>query len=97
MIMSWIWTGILLISIFSSLLTGSGSTLASATLQGAQAGISLAISIAGALCLWTGVGKLMERCGITGFLSGCLRPLLHLLFPESRSDTALAGDLSANI
>ena len=97
MIMSWIWTGILLISIFSSLLTGSGSALASAILQGAQAGISLAISIAGALCLWTGVGKLMERCGITGFLSGCLRPLLHLLFPESRSDPALAGDLSANI
>ena len=97
MVMSWIWTGILVISIFCSLLTGNGSNLASATLLGAQAGVSLAISISGAICLWTGVGKLMASSGVTGFLSKCLRPLLYRLFPESRTDTALAEDLSANI
>ena len=97
MVMSWIWTGILIISIFCSLLTGSGSNLASATLQGAQAGIQLAISIAGAICLWTGIGKLMSSCGLTGFLAKLLKPLLYLLFPESRTDSALAEDLSANI
>ena len=97
MVMSWIWTGILIISIFCSLLTGSGGNLASATLQGAQAGIQLAISIAGAICLWTGVGKLMASSGVTGFLARMLTPLLHLLFPESRTDSHLAEDLSANI
>ena len=34
--MSWIWTGILIISIFCSFLTGSGGKLAPAALQGAQ-------------------------------------------------------------
>ena len=97
MVMSWIWTGILVVSIFCSLLTGNGNALASATLQGAQAGVNLAISIAGAICLWTGVGKLMAQSGVTGFLARCLRPLLHLLFPESRTDAALSADLSANI
>lgn len=97
MVMSWIWTGILIISIFCSFLTGSSSKLAPAALQGAQAGINLCISIAGALCLWTGVGKLMERSGVTRFLSRLLCPVLHVLFPETKTDAALASDLSANI
>lgn len=97
MIMSWIWTGILAVSIFSAAVTGSGSALASATLKGAQAGITVAISMAGAICLWTGVGKLMEQAGITLFLSRLLRPFLHRLFPATQTDPVLAGNLSANI
>lgn len=97
MVMSWIWTGIGGISILCALLRGSGGALAGAALQGAQAGITLAISMAGAICLWSGVGKLMEATGITDRLSGLLRPVLHRVFPSSRQDIALARDLSANI
>lgn len=97
MVMGWIWTGMTLISIFCALLTGSGSALAGAALQGAQAGVTLALSMTGAVCLWSGVGRLMEAAGITGVLSRLLSPLLHRVFPGSRTDAALAGDLSANI
>lgn len=97
MVMSWIWTGIAAISILCSFLTKTGSQLAAATVQGAQAGVQLAISMAGAICLWSGVGKLMERTGITDMLSRLMRPLLHRLFPSSKQDPALARDLSANI
>ena len=97
MVMSWIWTGILCISLIFSLINGRGSELAGAIMSGSQAGITLAISMAGAICLWTGVGKLMEHSGITQFLAKCLRPLLHRVFPDSKTDKALAGSLSANI
>ena len=97
MIMSWIWTGILFVSIFSALLTGSGGALAGAALEGAQAGVTLAVSMAGAVCLWSGVGKLMEHIGITNALSRFLAPILHRIFPSTRDDLLLAGDLSANI
>lgn len=97
MVMSWIWTGIGGISILCALLRGSPGALAGAALQGAQAGITLAISMAGAICLWSGVGKLMEATGITDRLSGLLRPVLHRVFPSTRQDMALARDLSANI
>jgi len=97
MVMSWIWTVILGVSIFCALLTHSGAALASAVLQGAQSAVTLTISMAGAICLWTGVGKLMEHAGVTSFLAGILRPALHRLFPSTRRDAALAGDLSANI
>ena len=97
MVMSWIWTGILCISLLFSIIEGRGSELASAIMTGSQAGITLAIAMGGAICLWTGVGKLLERSGITQFLSKCFAPLLHRIFPGSRKSNALAGSLSANI
>lgn len=97
MVMSWIWTGFLCVSILCALLTGSGSALAAAAVEGAQAGVELAVSIAGSLCLWTGVGKLMEAAGITDRLSRLLQPLLHRVFPTSKRDAALARNLSGNI
>ena len=97
MVMSWIWTGISAVSIFCAALTGQGSALAAAILQGAQAGITLAISMAGAVCLWTGLGRLMEAAGLTQALSRLLQPLLHRIFPSTKEDALLAGDLSANI
>ena len=80
MVMSWIWTGMVTISILCALKNGTGAALAAATMQGAQAGITLAISMAGAMCLWTGVGLLLARAGVTGWLSRLMRPVLCRVF-----------------
>ncbi len=97
MVMSWIFTGLVLASILFAALSGRGSAVSGAALEGAQAGVNLAVSIAGSLCLWSGVGKLMEKVGITNLLSRLLSPLLGALFPKTKKDGALAGSLSANV
>ena len=97
MLMSWIWSAILIISIFASLVFGNGNSLASAIPEGSQAGLNLAISLAGSICLWSGVGKLMEKAGFTAFLSRLFSPLLGRIFPSFQKDTLLAGYLSSNI
>ena len=97
MIMSWIWSGIILISIVFSWLPGSGKDLSASGLQGAQAGAALAISMAGSICLWSGVGNLMEKTGMTDSLSRWLKPVLGIFFPGTKQDPALARDISANI
>lgn len=97
MVMSWIWTAFAALSILSAAATGQGSALAGAVLQGAQAGVTLGISLAGSLCLWSGIGALMDAVGLTGSLSRLLRPLLHKVFPSTRTDPVLSGHLSANI
>lgn len=97
MIMSWIWTGMMAVSVIAAILTGKGNELAAAIPQGAQAGITMTLSIAGSICLWTGVGKLTERAGLTGALSRLLKPLLGRLFPSYRSDPHLASSLSMNV
>ena len=97
MVMSWIFCIMIVISVICAVMGGNGAALASATAEGAQAGITLAFSMAGSLCLWSGVGKLMEHAGITAALSRLIRPLLSRVFPTSRTDHVLAGFLSGNI
>ena len=97
MVMSWIFTLMVLISTVFAVATGQGSQLAAAIPQGAQAGVTLAISLAGSICLWSGIGKLMASIGATRALSRLLRPVLHFLFPSTKKNAALAQDLSANI
>lgn len=97
MVMSWIWTGMVAISMIAAAITGSMENLSASVIKGAQAGITLALSMAGSICLWTGVGRLMERAGMTGMLSKLLRPLLCRLFPSVRTDPILENHLSANV
>lgn len=97
MVMSWIYMGILILSALGALILGQGSSLSAAIPQGAQAGVTLAISMAGSICLWSGVGRLMEYAGLTDGLARFLKPLLYRLFPSTRKDPALRRDLSANI
>lgn len=97
MIMGWIWVFILLLSIVSSILCHSGSTLATAIMTGAQSGVTLTVSIAGSILLWSGVGKLMDCAGLTAILSRLLRPMLNRIFPNTRENKSLANHLSANI
>lgn len=97
MVISWIYLGIVVFSTVCAAASGRTGTLSAAISEGAQTGIQLAVSISGALCLWSGVGKLLERCGATALLSRMLRPMLHRVFPGSKNDPVLAGYLSANI
>ena len=97
MVMSWIFSGIVLLSLVFAAITGQGDRLAAAVPQGAQAGITLAISMAGAICLWSGVGKLMDAAGITDKLSGLLRPLLHRIFPSTACNPSLSRSISSNV
>ena len=97
MVMSWIFTGMLLGSVLAAALSGKGGALSAAAVEGAQAGVKLALSITGAVCLWSGVGKLMEKIGLTALLSRILSPVLGRIFPSAKKDPQLAGSLSANV
>lgn len=97
MVMGWIFSGIVLVSVFCAALCGEGAALAYAVVQGAQSGITLTISLAGSMCLWTGVGRLLEHAGITRGLSRLLQPVLNRVFPGTRTDPILAQELSGNI
>lgn len=97
MVMSYVWALLVGVSVVCAAVNGQMGALSGAVIQGAQNGITLAISIAGSLCLWAGIGRAMERLGIAAALARILQPLLHWLFPSTGQDTGLAGALSANI
>lgn len=97
MVMSWVWTGMILLSLIASVILGNGAALAAAVPKGSQAGLELALSLAGSICLWCGVGRLMDKAGLTGILSRLFSPVLGRVFPSFRNDPVLAGHLSGNV
>ena len=97
MTMAWIWTGMAVLSILCGLATGRGELVAAAAVEGAQAAVELCVSIAGMLCLWTGVMEIMRRSGLSEGLSRLLRPVLSVLFPQVSGDRGVMDSISANV
>ena len=97
MTMAWIWTGMAVLSILCGLATGRGDLVTAAAVEGAQAAVELCVSIAGMLCLWTGVMEVMRRSGLAEGLSRLLRPVLSLLFPQVSGDREVMDSISANV
>lgn len=97
MTMTAIWTGMVAISILCGLATGRGPEVAAAAAEGASAAVELALSIAGMLCLWTGVMEVMRRSGLADKLSRLLGPILRRLFPQAARDKETMDSISANV
>ena len=97
MVMGWIWTGMVLLALGAAVLTGQTGALTAAALEGAASAIRLALGLAGALCLWSGVLEVMARSGMADGLSRLLRPVLRRLLPRAGDDSETLAALSANV
>lgn len=97
MTMTIIWTGMVLVSLLCGLATGRGPEVASAAVEGAAAAVELCLSIAGMMCLWTGVMEVMRRSGLADGLSRLLGPVLGRLFPGAARDREAMDSISANV
>ena len=95
--MAYIWTGMVLTAVLFSLWSGTGAALSQAVLEGAQSGVTLTLSMAGAVCLWSGVGRVMECAGLNRILARGLEPVIGRLFPSARKDPKVGELVSANV
>ncbi|MBR2897308.1 MAG: spore maturation protein A [Oscillospiraceae bacterium] len=91
------YTVMLLASLLCAALRGEAAALSAAALEGAGTGVTLSLSLAGTLCLWSGVAKVWEQCGVSRRLSALLRPLLKKLFPDAMRDERAAGSICSNL
>ena len=96
MVMSWIFTGMVALSLLSSFFTGTTPQMATALFHGAETAVSLALSLAGVLCLWSGILRVMEMTGLSDRLARLLRPLLRRLYPRAFADREAAACISGN-
>ena len=97
MAMAYLWTGLVTVSLVFGFLTGNASLLGSAALEGAAAAVELCVSMAGVMCLWTGVMEVMNACGLSALLARAFRPDLCRLFPRASRDTETLAAISANL
>ena len=97
MAMSWLWAGMVALSVLCGTVNGRMAEVSAAALEGAGAAVELCLGILGSVCLWMGVMELMERCGLAGGLARLLRPVLRRLLPQASTDAETLGAVSANV
>ena len=97
MAMTWIWTGMVVLSLIFGILSGNLDAVADAALEGARSAVDLSLSMAGILCLWSGVMEIMNVCGISGALAKSFRPILRHLLPNASRDEKTLAAVSANV
>ena len=97
MFLGWFWACAVIAGTVFAMVNGRGGAVSAAAVDGAAKAVELCIAMAGPLALWAGLGRLMERVGLTDGLAKLLSPILSRLFPASRTDPELAGQLSANV
>ena len=101
MALSVLWVGLVILSTGFGAASGRMDAVADAALSGAASAVEICVSMAGAVCLWSGVMEFMRQAGLIEILSNLLRPFLILLFPNAGRDAetmaALSGNFSANL
>lgn len=97
MAMTWVWCGMVLLSLVFGAATGRLEEVSAAALDGAQTAIQLSVSMAGVLCLWSGVMEVMNVCGLSAGLARAFRPLLRRLLPQAARDDETLAAVSANV
>ena len=97
MAMAWVWTGMVVLSLLFGLLTDRLDAVANAALSGAESAVELSLSMAGILCLWSGVMEIMNVCGLSDGLARAFRPVLRRLLPEASRDSETLAAVSANV
>ena len=97
MAMTVLWCCVVGVSVLFGLLGGTLDAVSAAALSGAASAVTLCLSMAGVICLWTGVMEVMERSGLAGKLARLFRPLLRRLLPRASRDEETLSAVSANV
>ena len=97
MALSWVWLGMMVVSIVCAVFTGRLDQLSAALLEGAGAAVTLCLSMTGVVCLWSGVMEVMRRASLLQRLARILRKPLCCLFPSAGQDTQAMESISANV
>ncbi len=88
-------------AIICGIFTGRLPEVSSAVLDKAGEAVTLAITLCGIMCLWSGLMKVAEEAGAVRALSGLLSPVVSLLFKGldkgGRAMQLICMNISANI
>lgn len=99
--LNYLWAFMILVGIVYALLTGNISAVTDAALDSAGEGISLCITMAGVMALWTGLMEIGQEAGLVQSMTKGLMPFLKYLFPRipkgHKSLEYIATNMVANI
>ena len=95
--LSFIFAGMIVLSLIFSVISGNMEALSTAALDSASQAVTLLLKMCGALCMWSGFMEIAKDAGLTEKLSKLFMPLLKRLFPEIDERSEAFSYISMNI
>ena len=89
--MNYIWSFILIISIFFSFITDNVSKLETALLESSTSAVEFVFGLCGIMAMWSGLMEIAERTGLINNLSKVLLPFTKFLFPKQQDPEILSS------
>ncbi len=99
--LNYIWSFIVVLSIVCSVLLGNTENLSNALINSGASSIELILTMAGIMCLWSGIMNIATDSGFTAFTAKIFSPLLCRVFPKldknSEAFKSITMNISANL
>lgn len=99
--MNYLWAGMIIIGVVFGVFTGKTNEVSDAFLSSSKEAVSLCITMAGVVAMWSGIMEVARESGLTNALSGKMKPLIRFLFPDIPKDDIaneyIATNMMANI
>lgn len=97
--MKWIFSIGAIFAVFFGIISGKISQVSTAAIGGGTEAVKLFLSIAGAICFWSGVMKVAQQANITSMIAKLFKPILNKLFRNPSIDAieAVSMNVSANL
>lgn len=80
--LNYIWAFMILLGVIYAACTGNMSAVTNAALDSAGEAISLCITMAGVVALWTGLMEIAKEAGIILKMTKAINPFLKFMFPR---------------
>lgn len=98
---NYLWGIMIVIGIIYGAFTGKMEAVSTATINSAKEAVTLSITMLGVMALWMGLMEVAKSIGLMDKLTGLLRPILRILFPNIPknhiANEYIASNMIANI
>ena len=95
--MNSVWTFVVFFSLVLSLLFGFPENVLESGISGAEDAVRVLISLAGAVCFWSGILRIAEKGGAAQKCQNLLSPVIKRLFPKTKHLNKIMMNIIANL
>lgn len=99
--MKWIFSGMIILSLFFGMGFGRMDAVSNAAITSCGEAIGLTITLTGSMCLWSGMMNVAKQARLTEKISAVFAPAIRILFkglpPDSEAAQAMCLNISANL
>ncbi len=95
--MNYIWAGIIIFSVISSIIFNTTSELSSGIITSGNSAVELCLTLLGTFCLWNGLMSVAEKSELTKYVSKIMSPIICKLFKNIKKDDKVLEPICLNI